>query len=98
MAWKLVVVMSHANSLPDQSGIQFLQAELETGMTFAQVAESASQEEKKRRNIANARKAYDSVLRFLPDSKLSDDEFSEIKIKLEELRFALESLGENFES
>ena len=63
-------------------------------MTFFRVAESATHEDKKQRNRANARKAYDSVLHYLPDTVLTEDQVTEIKLGLEELRLALQSLGE----
>ena len=87
--------MRNAPFLPDQSGIQFIRTELETGLTFSKVAEAATYEGKKERNRANARKAYDAVLHFLPSTSLNETEISEVKVKLEELRFALQSLGEN---
>ena len=81
-------------SFPDMSGIQFLRAELDTGLTFSRVAETTAHEDKRRRNCAHARKAYDTVLHFLPNSSLDNGEMNEVKTKLEELRFALQSLGE----
>lgn len=74
----------------------FLRTELSTGMTFTRVAQSATRASKRERNQYNARKAYDSVVHFLPTARLTSDEVAEVQNKMEELRFQLQSLGEKF--
>jgi hypothetical protein len=74
--------------------LDFLRSELTTGLTLIKIAHDANQSDKADRNRANARKAYDAVLRFSSKVSLSDVETSEIKSKLAELRAALQSLGE----
>jgi hypothetical protein len=76
------------------SSIAFLRTELSTGLTFTRVAQSATRAGKRERNRCNARKAYDSVLHFLPTARLTADEAQEVQSRLEELRFQLKSLGE----
>ncbi len=76
------------------AGTEFLRAELLAGMTRVNIAQNASDESKKRRNRCEARKAYDAVLRFLPQTFLSQDEKEQIDSKLAELKSALRSLGE----
>ena len=73
---------------------EFLRAELLAGMTRANIAQNTSDESKKQRNRREARKAYDAVLRFLPQTFLSHDEEEQIDSKLAELKSALRSLGE----
>ena len=77
--------------LPD---FDFLRAELLTGYTLCNIARCSLHEGKKARNQANARKAYDTILRFLPGSHLEAEEAAEIKSKLEQLKSSLRLLGE----
>ena len=77
------------------AGVEFLRAELLSGLTRANIAQNTSDESKKQRNRHEARKAYDAILRFLPQTFLSQDEKEQIDSKLMELRFALRSLGEH---
>ena len=80
----------------EHSGMEFLRTELSTGFTLSRLAQSAKQMDKKRRTRGNARKAYDSVLHFLPTARLTADEAAEVNSKMEELRFELHCLGEKF--
>ena len=74
--------------------IAFLRAELDTGFTFSKIALGANYEDKRARNQANARRAYDTILHFLPSTDLEADEATEIKSKLEQLKSGLKVLGE----
>ena len=81
---------------PDKNrpDVDFLRAELLTGRTLSHIALRSMNEEKRIRNQANARKAYDAILRFLPGSNLDVEQAAEIKSKLEELKSDLRLLGE----
>ena len=81
-------------SNPVGAGTDFLHAELLVGLTRAKIAERAATESKRERNRVEARKAYDSVLRFLSAAALSQEEKEQIDSTLTELKFALRSLGE----
>ena len=74
--------------------VDFLRAELLTGRTLSNIALRTTNEEKRTRNQANARKAYDAILRFLPGSNLDGEQAAEIQSKLEELKSDLRLLGE----
>ena len=76
------------------SGIGFIRAELNTGFTLSRIALDAPEGVKRERNRTKARKAYDSILHFLPTSMLSDVELAEIKESLARLQGDLQSLGE----
>lgn len=76
------------------AGTEFLRAELLSGMTRASIAQNTSDEIKKRRNRRESRKAYDAILRFLPQAFLSQEEKEEIDSKVADLKFVLRSLGE----
>jgi hypothetical protein len=47
---------------------QFLRTELLAGLNFSKIALEGEDESKIERNRANARKAYDALLRFIPDA------------------------------
>src|SRR5262249_20555027 len=81
---------NNANS----SEVEFLRAELDTGLTMARIALAATREDKTNRNRTYARKAYDSLLRFIPRARLTPKETDEIKLQLEVLRSKLLELGE----
>jgi hypothetical protein len=77
-----------------QSGYSFVNAELDTGLTFARIALGAKARNKVDRNRVNARKAYDSAMHFLPSTSLSSDEAGSINEKISALQAALTKLGE----
>lgn len=80
----------------DQNAVtlEFLKTELETGHTFAKLALSAKYRDKLERNKANARKAYDTALKFLGSSSVDAASAVEINRLLEDLRAKLGDLGE----
>ena len=81
-----------------QSGFQFVNAELDTGLTFVRIALGAKKgrkaSDKVERNRINARKAYDSALHFLSATSLNADEARMINEKIVALKSGLEKLGE----
>jgi len=79
---------------PTPVGGYFLRSELHTGFTLTGIARDSRDRARAERNRANARKAYDAVLRFAPKAGLSPDETAEIKSKLAQLRSELQHLGE----
>ena len=67
------------------------------GLTFATLAsEAASGSEKRIRNQANARRAYDAVLRASDDTSFTESQTQELAGKMKVLKSALEALGEGF--
>lgn len=79
-----------------QSGLQFVNAELDTGLTFARIALGAKGRAKIDRNRMNARKAYDSALHFRATTSLNAEESRSINEKFAALKSKLEKLGEKF--
>ncbi len=81
-----------------ESGFKFVNAELDTGLTFVRIAMGAKAgrraSEKMQRNRMNARKAYDSALHFLSSTSLNADEARMINEKIVALKSGLEKLGE----
>ena len=80
-----------------QSGIQFVNVELDTGLTFLRIAIGAKRRSKTDRNRLNARKAYDSALHFLANVSLNQEEMRLVQEKLASLKSGLQKLGEKFE-
>jgi hypothetical protein len=78
----------------DEIGAAFLATDLETAMTFLDVAETSRNEVTVRRNVANARRAYDTVLRLLPKTRLGVAERKAIEVKLAALKQRLTSSGQ----
>lgn len=76
--------------------VKFLLTEIETGLTFAHVAVTAkpNQKDKIERNRKNARKAYDTLLRFQPQVSFSEEENAKFKAGKKKLEAALRVLGE----
>ena len=73
--------------------VEFLKTELETGITFAHLALSARHEDRLERTKANARKAYDTALKF--KDKLKLEKAAELDSLVKDLRNKLQDLGES---
>ena len=73
--------------------VEFLKTELETGITFANLALSARHEDRLERTKANARKAYDTALKF--KDKLKLEKAAELNSLVKDLRNKLQDLGES---
>jgi hypothetical protein len=71
-------------------------AELDSAITFSKSALESGSEEKKAKQKANGRKAYDKAFHFLANNTLSLPIEIEISKKLSFLKSELEELGENF--
>ena len=79
------------------SGAAFLFVEVKTGLTFANSALSGTGRTRERieRNRKNARRAYDSLLRFRRRVPLSDKEAVRLEAGIQELKAALQALGDS---
>ena len=97
---RLMPDASHIAEEFSQRGTEFLKIELQTGLTLAKIAvdkEPGTQERQK--SQANARKAYDTVLRLRRRIGIyGKQNESEIEELLKRLRSALERLGESFKA
>ena len=81
----------------EASMLQFLQSELQTGMTFASLARDSQTDEKRRRNQQNARKAYDTAKHFLEEHSARGSVAQPHLLEgLTELKNVLVRLGESF--
>ena len=71
----------------------FLMVEAQTGLTFAEIALDARRDMAKvRRNTENARRAYDTVLRFTDRVELTPSENAELTAMVEKLHLQLQVL------
>lgn len=79
----------------EKNRVQFLQTELDTGTTFCEVAKSSNDPKKTKRNVANARAAYDTILKFQDGVPFDANQKSEFDQKFSHLKSLLEELGED---
>jgi hypothetical protein len=77
-----------------QSELRFLEAELGIGFTSCRIAVQAKSNQKRERNLANARKAYDAIVYFRPKTELSSADTDRIDSQLAKLKAELRQLGE----
>jgi hypothetical protein len=78
------------------TSVEFLNTEADTGLMFAGIALESDTEEKMARNRANARKAYDTILRFIGRVSLTAAESEGLGTKMARLKLGLQTLGESF--
>jgi hypothetical protein len=77
--------------------VESVKVDLDLAMTFVNIASQApTDSEKKSRNQANARHAYNAALHMRQSLTLMVADAQEIDHKLERLKFALQRLGEAF--
>lgn len=70
----------------NKAGVEFLMAELDTAMTFLDVAETTSSEENRSRNCGNARIAYETVMRMRERVLLDGGQSQALDQKLADVR------------
>jgi hypothetical protein len=73
---------------------QFLKIDLETALTFLQIARETNDDTRRSRNIRSARKAYETVIKLTRKVQLEDVDIEAINKMLEELKTKLADLGE----
>ena len=79
----------------NRTAFEVLITDLETALIFIRIAsESGSDSEKKSRNRANGRRAYDTMLRLNKKFKYTRGERKQLDEKFNEVKSALERLGE----
>lgn len=79
----------------ESNQVQFVFTELDTAATFCEVAKSSSDPEKIKRNVANARTAYDTALKFAGSTPIDALLKIEFDAKLERAKSLLTALGEH---
>ena len=84
----------------DQShrvAVQFLLADITVALTFLDVADTTHSQDTRDRNRQNARSAYDTVLRLLPNVNATDEERIALQSKMERLKGRLLASGYSIE-
>jgi hypothetical protein len=74
--------------------VHFLLTEVATSTTFCEVANASDNPEKTKRNIANAREGYDTLMHFLPGAHFDAESKNEFDTKFAHLKSLLRDLGE----
>jgi hypothetical protein len=77
---------------PDRPGASFLRADLDLANSFLDIADTTRQVNVRNRNIANAWKAHDAVVRLAPKVGIKDSELIAITERLRVLRTRLERM------
>ena len=88
-------VCNHSTPDANTRADEFLKVELHAGLMFSKIAREARHQEKRDRNCAHARRAYDALLRFIP--KMPNGNFvesDEMTRGLGQLKSELQQLGE----
>ncbi len=73
--------------------IHFLRTELQTALTFTQLAHTAKGKDTRQRNVAKARRAYGELIRFGRQAELTSEESQEFEIGMDKLKIALRDLS-----
>jgi len=78
------------------AGLNFLLTEIETGLTFARIAQKAKAAggSKFERNLKNAQKAYESAAQFRRRVELDGEQKATVDANLQQLKALLETVGE----
>lgn len=80
----------------NRAGAEFLKIDMETALTFVQIARETGNDSRKRRNVRAARTAHDTALKLMPKLDLTVEDAQVLKSRLGRLRSELEALGESF--
>jgi len=78
------------------NAFEFLVTDLDTALTFMDIAESSDNAATKQRNHANARRAHDVVVRLMQNLSLDANQRDVLAQKLALLKSRLQNAGERF--
>jgi hypothetical protein len=76
----------------EQNRFRFMSIELDTALTMVKVAAGASNKQKKKRCVANARRALDQVVKHLQESNLQENEQNFLRARLAKAEAALKQI------
>jgi hypothetical protein len=87
-------ILANAREL-SRTSTDFLKADVETALTFVRIArQSKGDDPKRRRNQKNARRGYETILRFINRVTLDVSDADHMSRKLQLLKAELQELGE----
>lgn len=78
------------------NAFEFLRTDLDTALTFLDLAKSTDKVATRQRNYANARRAYDAVVRLMQKVSLDDTQRGELAERLALLKSRLQNVGQQF--
>jgi hypothetical protein len=80
----------------NKTGTDFLKADLEAALTFADIARTAEDAEERERNRRAARRAYDTIVRLINKVELNSEDANVMRSKLARLKSDLSEMDETF--
>lgn len=80
----------------NKTGTDFLKADLEAALTFADIARTAEDAEERERNRRAARRAYDTIVRLINKVELNSEDANVMRSKLARLKSDLSGMDETF--
>jgi hypothetical protein len=80
----------------NRTSVEFLKTDLETALTFVQIARKTSDDSRRKRTCRAARKAYETLEKFVNKVDLSIEQGQKLALGLKRLKSELEVLGEVF--
>ena len=80
----------------NQTSVDFLRVDVETALTFCDIARETRDPRKKIRNRQHARQGYDTILHLIRKVTLTRDESQFLDENLAKLKTQLVALGEAF--
>lgn len=80
----------------NRASVEFLKVDLQTALTFVGIARQTNDESRRKRARAVARKAYETLSKFVNRVNLSSENERQVHLGLKRLKSELETLGEVF--
>jgi hypothetical protein len=95
--WRLVRIsfMTDRSRSPlSKSAFEFLLTDIDTALTFMDIAGTTDKADIRKRNYANAYKAYDAVRRFMQNPAINHGQRETLASKLSLLKSRLQDAGQ----
>lgn len=80
----------------NRASVEFLKTDLETALTFVQIARQTSDAYRRRQTCRTPRKAYETLEKFVRKVELGTENGRQLGRGLKRLKSELEALGEVF--
>jgi len=80
----------------NRASVDFLKIDLETALTFAEIARTSTDPFRKKRNLQAARKAYNAIVHLAQKVDLRSSDSAFLEKRLAQLKRELTVLGETF--
>jgi len=80
----------------NRASAEFLKTDLETALTFVKIARQTGDDVRRKRTCRAARKAYETLTKFVNKVELRTEHARQVSLGLQQLKSELEGLGEVF--